>query len=80
MIILSNFYYVLSDDINTGGPRIVAEGEDALLTCVVMSSYRNDTVLWKKGTSEILSAGLNRVTKDKVSQNFHGISFKIYLY
>lgn len=54
-----------ADDINTGGPRVVAEGEDALLTCVVMGSYRNDTVIWRKGPSEILSAGLNRVTNDK---------------
>jgi DB module/Fibronectin type III domain/Immunoglobulin domain len=56
---------VAADDINTGGPRVVAEGEDALLTCVVMGSYRNDTVIWRKGPSEILSAGLNRVTNDK---------------
>jgi hypothetical protein len=65
ILILSN-YYVVSDDINTGGPRVVSEGDDALLTCVVMGSlYRNDTVIWRKGPSEILSAGLNRVTNDK---------------
>ncbi len=57
--------YASADDINTGGPRVIPEGEDALLTCVVMGSYRNDTVIWRKGPSEILSAGLNRVTNDK---------------
>lgn len=64
---LSNYrgHYAAADDINTGGPRVVAEGEDALLTCVVMGSYRNDTVIWRKGPSEILSAGLNRVSNDK---------------
>lgn len=44
---------------------MVMEGEDALLTCVVMGPYRNDTVLWRKGPNEILAAGLNRVTNDK---------------
>lgn len=41
------------------------EGEDALLTCVVMSPAKNDTILWKKGPTEVLSANLNRVTSDK---------------
>lgn len=49
----------------TGGPATVSEGEDALLTCVVMGPYKNDTVIWRKGPTEILSAGLNRVTNDK---------------
>lgn len=40
-------------------------GEDALLTCVVMTPYNNDTVLWRKGPHEILSAGMNRVTGDR---------------
>ena len=44
---------------------MVHEGEDALLTCVVMTPYNNDTVLWRKGPNEILSAGMNRVTSDK---------------
>ncbi|XP_055384146.1 Ig-like and fibronectin type-III domain-containing protein 1 isoform X3 [Condylostylus longicornis] len=54
-----------SEPIGTGGPSIVTEGKDALLTCVVMGSYLNDTVLWRKGPHEILSAGMNRVTNDK---------------
>lgn len=66
VLILSNFYrHVDADDINTGGPRLVSEGDDALLTCVIMGSYRNETVIWRKGPTMILSAGLNRVTKDK---------------
>lgn len=63
ILILSNV--VAADQINTGGPRVVTEGEDALLTCVVMGPYRNDTVLWRKGPTEIIAAGLNRVTNDK---------------
>lgn len=56
------FFFVI---IGTGGPSIVIEGKDALLTCVVMGPYMNDTVLWKKGPTQILSAGMNRVTSDK---------------
>lgn len=41
------------------------EGKDALLTCVIMGPFSNDTVLWRKGATEILSAGMNRVTNDK---------------
>ncbi|KAL7051028.1 hypothetical protein ACKWTF_004301 [Chironomus riparius] len=66
ILILSNYNrHVVADDINTQGPRLVAEGDDALLTCVIMGAYRNDTVIWRKGPSKILSAGLNRVTNDK---------------
>jgi len=60
-----SFNAARADQINTGGPRVVSEGDDALLTCVVMGPFRNDTVLWRKGPSEILAAGLNRVTNDK---------------
>lgn len=49
----------------TGGPSEVKEGRDALLTCVVMAPYYNDTIIWRKGPREILSAGMNRVTSDK---------------
>jgi DB module len=63
ILILSNV--IAADQINTGGPRVVTEGNDALLTCVVMGPYRNDTVLWRKGPTEIIAAGLNRVTNDK---------------
>ena len=48
----------------TGGPSEVREGKDALLTCVVMAPFYNDTIIWRRG-SEILSAGMNRVTSDK---------------
>lgn len=51
--------------IGTGGPSVVMEGKDALLTCVIMGPYSNDTVLWRKGATEILAAGMNRVTNDK---------------
>lgn len=44
---------------------MVTEGGDALLTCVVMNPYANETVIWRKGPNEILSAGKNRVTGDK---------------
>lgn len=49
----------------TGGPSVVTEGKDALLTCVIMGPYSNDTVLWRRGADMILSAGMNRVTNDK---------------
>lgn len=38
----------------TGGPSIVNEGDDALLTCVVMNPFINETVIWRKGPHEIL--------------------------
>ncbi|XP_055528945.1 Ig-like and fibronectin type-III domain-containing protein 1 [Wyeomyia smithii] len=60
-----NVAVVAVDPVGTGGPSVVHEGEDALLTCVVMTPYNNDTVLWRKGPNEILSAGMNRVTSDK---------------
>lgn len=44
---------------------MVTEGKDALLTCVIMGPYSNDTVLWRRGADVILSAGMNRVTNDK---------------
>ena len=43
----------------------MVEGGDALLTCVVMNPYTNDTVIWRRGSKEIISAGRNRVTADK---------------
>lgn len=69
--------------IGTGGPSVVAEGKDALLTCVIMGPSSNDTVLWKKGNSTILSAGMNRVTKDKRISILHDESkyqFNIMLF
>ncbi|XP_043647954.1 Ig-like and fibronectin type-III domain-containing protein 2 [Drosophila teissieri] len=49
--------------IGTGGPSIILESKDALLTCVVSDNSANNTVIWKKG-DEILTAGTVRVTKD----------------
>lgn len=60
-----------SEAIGTGGPSLVIEGKDALLTCVVTQPYLNSTVLWRKGSSEIMSAGMNRVTKDKRIRILH---------
>lgn len=44
---------------------MVIEGKDALLTCVIMGSFENDTVLWRRGNNEILAAGTNRVISDR---------------
>ncbi|XP_055908191.1 Ig-like and fibronectin type-III domain-containing protein 2 [Eupeodes corollae] len=60
-----------SEAIGTGGPSLVVEGKDALLTCVVANPYLNNTVLWRKGSREIMSAGMNRVTKDKRIRVLH---------
>ncbi|XP_023302537.2 Ig-like and fibronectin type-III domain-containing protein 1 [Lucilia cuprina] len=47
----------------TGGPSLIYEGKDALLTCVVSENRSNNTVIWKK-LDEILTAGKVRVTSD----------------
>lgn len=44
---------------------MLEENEDALVTCVVLVPNNNETVIWKRGQSEVLTAGLNRVTNDK---------------
>lgn len=44
---------------------MVTEGKDALLTCVIMGLFENDTVIWRRGNNEILAAGTNRVTQDR---------------
>lgn len=49
--------------LGTGGPSLIFENKDALLTCVVSENSGNNTVIWKKG-DEILTAGTVRVTKD----------------
>lgn len=51
--------------LGTGGPSVVTEGKDALLTCVIMGLFENDTVIWRRGSNEILAAGTNRVTQDR---------------
>ncbi|XP_067642607.1 Ig-like and fibronectin type-III domain-containing protein 1 isoform X2 [Eurosta solidaginis] len=49
--------------IATGGPSLINEGKDALLTCVVSENRANHTVIWKK-SDEILTAGMVRVSSD----------------
>lgn len=36
-----------------------------------MGSFENDTVIWRRGNDEILSAGMNRVTKDRRIRVLH---------
>lgn len=55
----------------TGGPAVVTEGKDALLTCVIMGSFENDTVIWRRGNDEILAAGVSRVTQDRRIRVLH---------
>lgn len=57
--------------LGTGGPTVVTEGKDALLTCVIMGSFSNDTVLWRRGNDDILAAGTNRVTSDRRFRVLH---------
>ncbi|ALC43811.1 CG17839 [Drosophila busckii] len=56
--------------IGTGGPSLIFEHKDALLTCVVSENAANNTVIWKKG-DEILTAGTVRVTKDNRVRVLH---------
>ena len=44
-------------------PMITTENRSILLTCVVRN-LGNYTVLWKYGTSTILTAGTTRITTD----------------
>lgn len=66
--LICKFYEIV---IGTGGQTFVTEGKDALLTCVIMGSFLNDTVLWRRGNNEILAAGTNRVTSDKRFRVLH---------
>lgn len=67
---------VNGDPIGTGGPAVVTEGKDALLTCVISGPFENDTVIWRKGP-EILAAGKNRVTLDKRISVLHDDGMKL---
>lgn len=69
----------LSFVIGTGGPTVVTEGKDALLTCVIMGSFSNDTVLWRRGNDDILAAGTNRVTSDRRFRVLHDESRLIFV-
>lgn len=64
----------------TGGPTVVTEGKDALLTCVIMGSFSNDTVLWRRGNEEVLAAGTNRVTSDRRFRVLHDESRFLFLF
>lgn len=50
---------------------MVTEGKDALLTCVIMGPFSNDTVLWRRGNNDILAAGTSRVVPDKRFRVLH---------
>lgn len=56
---------------NGGATTVVTEGKDALLTCVIMGTYSNDTVLWRRGNNEIIAAGTNRVINDRRFRVLH---------
>ena len=64
----------------TGGPTVVTEGKDALLTCVIMGSFMNDTVLWRRGNNDILAAGTNRVTSDRRFRVLHDESMFVHVF
>lgn len=65
--------------LGTGGPTVVTEGKDALLTCVIMGSFSNDTVLWRRGNDDILAAGTNRVTSDRRFRVLHDESEFVFV-
>lgn len=73
-------YEILCYLSGTGGPSVALEGTDALLTCVVSPAYTNDTVIWRKGPHEILSAGVNRVTNNKRINILHDDGEYSYMY
>lgn len=59
--------YVRSNHTQTGDHKLVInEGEDALMPCTLTKVSVNDTVLWRRAsTNEVLTAGSSRVTADK---------------
>ena len=65
-------------------PLQVAEGDDALLTCVVRNLDTN-TLLWKRqdksgGVTRVLTAGENRVTSDPRFHVLHDSGEHIVLF
>lgn len=44
-----------------------------------MEPYINNTVLWKKGSSQILTAGILRITRDQRFSILHDCKY-IYLF
>lgn len=71
-------FYLFVRCLGTGGPTVVTEGKDALLTCVITGSFMNDTVLWRRGNDDILAAGTNRVTTDRRFRVLHDESMFIH--
>ena len=66
---LLNFSFYFSDDLpslqdSLTSPMITAENRSILLTCVVRN-LGNYTLLWKKGTNTVLTAGTVRITADQ---------------
>lgn len=59
--------YVRSNHTQTGDHKfVVNEGEDAMMPCTLKKISLNDTVLWRRAsTNEVLTAGSSRVTVDK---------------
>lgn len=75
------FVLILLFCLGTGGPTVVTEGKDALLTCVITGSFMNDTVLWRRGNNDILAAGTNRVTTDRRFRVLHDESmFRTFIF
>lgn len=70
-------FYLFVRCLGTGGPTVVTEGKDALLTCVITGSFMNDTVLWRRGNDDILAAGTNRVTTDRRFRVLHDESMLV---
>lgn len=62
-----------SNHTQTGDHKfVVNEGEDALMPCTLKKISVNDTVLWRRAsTNEVLTAGSSRVTADKRIKILH---------
>ena len=66
-------------DEKMSSPIVIAEGHDALLTCVARNSDpQNHTVLWKLG-DDVLTASMTRVTPDKRFSVIHDEGGDVYV-
>ena len=66
----------LQDSLTT--PIITTENKSVLLTCVVRN-LGNHTLIWKYGTSKILTAGTVRITKDTRFSILHDQGGDVYV-